>query len=110
MRVMRIHVGPPSLNIMMWNSHGQLGHTTEAMVHMMFCMSVAWVIRISIEASTLLSVLRLMGVASVASFLSIVSTNSFIDLLNSFSVIMGVATLCNGWSCCAMAFRAGSLG
>lgn len=56
---------------------------------MMLWTVVVWVLSISVEASTHLSVLRLMLLARVASLPSTIATNSFIVLLRSFATSRG---------------------
>lgn len=52
-------------------------------------MPIACDLRIFVEASTLLSMLRLMLLASVASLSSTVATNSFMDWARDFFVTSG---------------------
>lgn len=65
---------------------------------------MAWVLSVSLDALTHLHVLKLMLLASVASFPSTVSTNSFNVLKRCFSVTRGVvvAVLCIACTFCAM--------
>lgn len=63
-------------------------------------MFVAWVLSVSVEASFLISVLKLMLLVSVMSLSSIFSTSSFMALVKVFSDINGAvaALLIMAWT------------
>ena len=63
-------------------------------------MFVAWVLSVSVEASFLISVLKLMLLVSVMSLSSIFSTSSFMALVKVFSDINGAvaALLLMAWT------------
>lgn len=80
-----------------------------AMAPMTLCMLVAWVVRVSVEASIRLSVLRLMLFVRVVSLSSTVATKSLIVLVNSFSETKGdEVALCIAWAFCARTSRTGA--
>ena len=80
------------------------------MALIMLWMFVACALRVSVEASMRMSVLRLMLLVRVVSLLSIVSANSLMVLVKSFSETSGedAVVLLMAWIFCAITSRTGA--
>ena len=85
-----------------WNS--------KAIALMTLCILVACVVRVSVEASMRLSVLRLILLVRVVSLSSTVATKSLMVLVKTFSESKGeeTAVLCMAWAFWARTYRTGA--